>query len=42
MARGIVLKGVGMAALWPEVVALSIFALVVMGAAVSRFRKSLD
>ncbi len=42
IARGIVLKGVGIEALWPEVVALIIFAIVVMGAAASRFRKSLD
>jgi ABC-2 type transport system permease protein len=42
IARGIVLKGVGIQALWPEVVALIIFAIVVMGAAASRFRKSLD
>ena len=42
IARGIILKGVGLSALWPEVVALILFALVVMGAAVARFRKSLD
>jgi ABC-2 type transport system permease protein len=42
IVRGIVLKGVGLSALWPEVVALSIFALIVMSAAVARFRKSLD
>ncbi|MBU6350720.1 MAG: ABC transporter permease [Chloroflexi bacterium] len=42
IARGIVLKGVGMTALWPEVLALSLFALVVMSAAILRFRKSLD
>lgn len=42
IVRGIVLKGVGLSALWPEVVALSIFAFVVMSAAVRRFRKSLD
>lgn len=42
IVRGIVLKGVGMAALWPEVIALGIFALIVMSAAVMRFRKSLD
>jgi ABC-2 type transport system permease protein len=42
IARGIVLKGVGIEALWPEVVALSIFAVVVMGAAAARFRKRLD
>jgi ABC-2 type transport system permease protein len=42
IARGIVLKGVGAAALWGEIVMLSIFAVVVMGAAAVRFRKSLD
>lgn len=42
IVRGIVLKGVGLSAIWPEVVALAIFALVVMSAAVRRFRKSLD
>jgi ABC-2 type transport system permease protein len=42
VARGIVLKGVGIDALWPEVEALSIFAVVIMGAAVLRFRKTLD
>ena len=42
IARGIVLKGVGLQALWPEVMALIIFAIMVMGAAASRFRKSLD
>ena len=42
IARGIVIKGVGLSALWPEVVALVIFAVVVMGAAAARFKKSLD
>lgn len=42
IARGIVIKGVDVAALWPEVIALCIFAVVIMGAAVARFRKSLD
>lgn len=42
IARGIVIKGVGLAALWPEVIALIIFAVVVMGAAAARFKKSLD
>ncbi len=42
ISRGVVLKGVGSAALWPEILALAVFALVVMGAAVARFRKSLD
>ena len=42
IARGIVIKGVGLSAIWPEVVALIIFAVVVMGAAATRFKKSLD
>jgi len=42
IVRGIVLKGVGMEALWPETIALSIFAVVIMGGAMSRFRKRLD
>ncbi|MBE3038227.1 MAG: ABC transporter permease [Chloroflexi bacterium] len=42
IARGIVLKGVGAAALWSEILMLSIFAVLVMGAAAMRFRKSLD
>jgi ABC-2 type transport system permease protein len=42
IARGIVLKGVGAAALWSEILMLSVFAVVVMGAAAVRFRKSLD
>jgi len=42
IARGIILKGVGIASLWSEIVALVIFAVLVMSAAASRFRKSLD
>jgi len=42
IARGIILKGVAIQALWGEVIALVIFAAVVMGAAAARFRKSLD
>jgi len=42
IARGIVIKGVGVSALWPEIVALLLFAVVVMGTAISRFHKSLD
>jgi len=36
------LKGVGFAALQNEIVALTIFAIVIMGAASLRFRKRLD
>ena len=42
IVRGIVLKGVGAEALIPEIVALSAFALVIMGGAAARFRKRLD
>ncbi len=42
IVRAIILKGVGVEALWPEVIALSIFAVVVMGVAALRFRKRLD
>jgi ABC-2 type transport system permease protein len=42
VVRGIVLKGVGAEALWPEIAALSVFAVVIMGAAAVRFRKRLD
>ncbi|MCE1252553.1 MAG: ABC transporter permease [Anaerolineae bacterium] len=42
ISRGIVLKGVGISSLWPEVIALVIFAIAVMGLAAVRFRKSLD
>ncbi|NJN65276.1 MAG: ABC transporter permease [Chloroflexaceae bacterium] len=42
VVRGIVLKGVGLEILWKEVMALSLFGLVIMGAAALRFRKRLD
>lgn len=42
IARGIVVKGVGMEALWTNVLALLAFALIVMVTAILRFRKSLD
>jgi ABC-2 type transport system permease protein len=42
IVRGIVLKGVGIEALWPEVLALVVFALIVTLAASRRFRKRLD
>lgn len=42
IARSIVLKGVGMETLWPEVLPLSIFAVVILGGAALRFRKRLD
>jgi ABC-2 type transport system permease protein len=42
IVRGIILKGVGAEALWPEIIALSAFAVVIMGGAALRFRKRLD
>lgn len=42
IVRGIILKGVGADALMPEIIALSIFAVVIMGGAALRFRKRLD
>jgi len=42
VTRGIVLKGVGADVLLPEIIALSIFALLVMAATAVRFRKQLD
>ncbi|MEO8082606.1 MAG: ABC transporter permease [Ardenticatenales bacterium] len=42
IVRGIVLKGVGIQALGGDILALSLFAVVIMGAAVLRFHKRLD
>ncbi|HEY4724294.1 MAG TPA: ABC transporter permease, partial [Anaerolineae bacterium] len=42
IVRGVILKGVGAEALWPEIIALSIFAVVIMGGAAMRFKKRLD
>jgi ABC-2 type transport system permease protein len=40
--RSLLLKGVGVEAIWDEIVALAVFAIVIMGAAALRFRKRLD
>jgi ABC-2 type transport system permease protein len=40
--RSLLLKGVGFSALQNEVIALTIFAVVIMGIAALRFRKRLD
>jgi ABC-2 type transport system permease protein len=40
--RAVVIKGVGLEAVLPEVIALAIFGVVVMGVAARRFRKRLD
>lgn len=40
--RGIILKGVGVEVLWPQVLALAAFGAVVFGLSANRFRKTLD
>ena len=40
--RGIILKGVGVEVLWPQVAALAAFGVVVFGLSANRFRKTLD
>jgi ABC-2 type transport system permease protein len=42
IVRAIVLKGVGADALWPEIIAVTLFSVAIMGAAAVRFRKRLD
>jgi ABC-2 type transport system permease protein len=42
VVRGIVLKGVGFASVWPSLWPLAIFGAVVFTLAVFRFRKQLD
>ena len=40
--RGLLLKGSGLDAIWPDVLALSVFAVVLVTLSAVRFRKSLD
>ncbi len=40
--RSLLIKGVGLAAIWPETLALAVFGLLILGAAAVRFRKRLD
>jgi ABC-2 type transport system permease protein len=40
--RGVILKGVGIEVLWPQALALSVFAVLVLGVSVSRFRKTIE
>jgi ABC-2 type transport system permease protein len=42
ISRGIILKGVGMTALWPDVLVLVIYGVVVMAIASLNFKKRLD
>jgi ABC-2 type transport system permease protein len=40
--RALMLKGVGVGAIWNQILAVAVFAIVIMGAAAMRFRKRLD
>jgi ABC-2 type transport system permease protein len=40
--RGVILKGVGVEVLWPQVLALAAFGVVVFGLSANRFRKTMD
>ena len=40
--RGVIVKGVGTEVLWPQVVALTVFAVVALGVSVARFRKTIE
>lgn len=42
LARGVMLRGAGLSAMWPDVLALVVFALVMLGLAIARFSKRLD
>jgi ABC-2 type transport system permease protein len=42
IVRGIVVKGIGFQFLVPQVIALSLFSVVIVGFAISRFHKTLD
>ena len=40
--RGVIVKGVGVTVLWPQFAALTVFATVVLGVSVRRFRKTVE
>src|SRR5947209_3800990 len=42
IVRGIFLKGVGIAVLWPQMIALAVYGVAVLGLSAMRFHKSLD
>ena len=42
IVRGLFLKGSGVAVLWPQMVALAIFGVVILSLSAMRFRKRLD
>jgi drug efflux transport system permease protein len=42
IVRGLFLKGVGIAVLWPQMLALAVYGVTVLGLSAARFRKKLD
>jgi len=42
IVRGVFLKGTGVTVLWPQIVALAVFGLVILSLSAMRFRKRLD
>jgi ABC-2 type transport system permease protein len=40
--RGLFLKGTGISVLWPQMVALAVFGVVILSLSAVRFRKRLD
>jgi ABC-2 type transport system permease protein len=42
IARGIFLKGGGVSVLWPQMLALLVYGMIVMGLSATSFRKKLD
>ena len=42
IVRGIFLKGVGVAVLWPQMLALAVYGVTVLGLSAMRFHKTLD
>ena len=42
IVRGIFLKGVGIAVLWPQMVCLAVYGVTVLGLSAARFHKTLD
>jgi ABC-2 type transport system permease protein len=42
IARGVLLKGVGLDVLYPNLLALTVFTFIIVGASVWRFRKQLS
>jgi ABC-2 type transport system permease protein len=42
IVRGVFLQGAGLSTLWPQIVALAIFGVIVLGLSVNRFHKQLE